>query len=160
VKKIRAAVPHGSSESLDAAVRANVAARVKKIQSSAPVLAPLVRDGKLKVAGAYHSLDTGAVVLTKPSFRSPAKTAARSPPRFLRDDLPATVSRLWKPKQSGLGADRRDGKPPVGDDGAQRRRDDLADRLLDGVRDEADAVAPELEQVSHRRARIEVVLDD
>jgi carbonic anhydrase len=67
VKKIRVAIPRASAgDSLEEAVRANVAASVKQVQSSTPVLAPLVKQAKVKVVGAYYSLDTGAVVLTKP----------------------------------------------------------------------------------------------
>ncbi|MEW6386924.1 MAG: carbonic anhydrase [Thermodesulfobacteriota bacterium] len=46
---------------LDNAIRANVALVVAKLQSSAPILATAVREGKVKVVGAYYDLDTGKV---------------------------------------------------------------------------------------------------
>jgi carbonic anhydrase len=46
---------------LDNAVRANVRRTVGDLKSSYPVLAILVREGKLKIMGAYYNLDTGKV---------------------------------------------------------------------------------------------------
>ena len=43
------------------AVKANVEMVVKQLRTSAPVLAELVAQGKLKVVGAIYSLDTGKV---------------------------------------------------------------------------------------------------
>ena len=46
---------------IDNAVRINVENVVRQIRGSAPVLAPLVDRGALKVVGAVYSLDTGKV---------------------------------------------------------------------------------------------------
>jgi carbonic anhydrase len=66
VRRIRAAIEHarkGPGDALDKAVRANVSASVRDVQSSTPVLAPLVGKGRVKVVGARYDLDTGAVEL-------------------------------------------------------------------------------------------------
>jgi carbonic anhydrase len=66
VRRIRAAIEHarkGPGDALDSAVRANVSASVHDVQSSTPVLAPLVGKGRVKVVGARYDLDTGAVEL-------------------------------------------------------------------------------------------------
>ncbi|MGZ3439506.1 MAG: carbonic anhydrase [Polyangia bacterium] len=66
VRRIRAAIQHarkGPGDALDNAVRANVSASVHDVQSSTPVLAPLVDKGRVKVVGARYDLDTGAVEL-------------------------------------------------------------------------------------------------
>ncbi|MGZ3428686.1 MAG: carbonic anhydrase [Polyangia bacterium] len=66
VRRIRAAIEHarkGPGDALDNAVRANVSASVHDVQSSTPVLAPLVDKGRVKVVGARYDLDTGAVEL-------------------------------------------------------------------------------------------------
>ena len=66
VRRIRAAIeaaPKQPGDALDNAVRANVAASVREVQASTPVLAPLVQKGRLKVVGARYDLDTGAVEL-------------------------------------------------------------------------------------------------
>jgi len=67
VGKIRAAIGAGlkptGADALDHAVRANIAASVRDIVTSAPVLAPLVKSGRVKVVGARYDLDSGAVEL-------------------------------------------------------------------------------------------------
>lgn len=67
VTRIRAALAAApkatGGDPVDHAVSANVAASVKQVQASEPVLAPLVRSGKVKVVGARYDLDTGAVQL-------------------------------------------------------------------------------------------------
>jgi carbonic anhydrase len=72
VRKIRAAIEGARTQPdpIDAAVRANVAASVKQLQSSTPVLAPLVQQGRVKVVGARYDLDTGAVEMTTPAART------------------------------------------------------------------------------------------
>jgi carbonic anhydrase len=64
VKRIRPAIAGARTkpgDALDNAVRANVAASVHDVQTSTPVLAPLVAKGKVKVVGARYDLDTGVV---------------------------------------------------------------------------------------------------
>lgn len=64
VDRIRSAIALARKQPgdvVDNAVRANVAASVKQVQSSQPVLAPMIRNGKVKVVGARYDLDTGAV---------------------------------------------------------------------------------------------------
>lgn len=66
VSRIRRAIaraPKPDGDPVEAAVRANVAASVKEVLSSRPVIAPLVQEGKVKVIGARYDLDTGAVEL-------------------------------------------------------------------------------------------------
>jgi carbonic anhydrase len=66
VRRIRAGLEHahkGTGDAVDNAVRANVAASVHDVQSSTPVLAPLVTKGRVKVVGARYDLDSGAVEL-------------------------------------------------------------------------------------------------
>jgi carbonic anhydrase len=46
---------------LDNAIRANIRRTVQQLKDSKPILADLVRSGKLTVAGAEYSLDTGKV---------------------------------------------------------------------------------------------------
>jgi carbonic anhydrase len=46
---------------LENAVTDNVAATVAALQTAEPVLAPMVRDGSLRVVGAIYDLDTGQV---------------------------------------------------------------------------------------------------
>ncbi|OGP71739.1 MAG: carbonic anhydrase [Deltaproteobacteria bacterium RBG_13_58_19] len=48
---------------LDNAIRANVALVAAKLKGAAPILAPAVQEGKVKVVGAYYDLDTGKVSL-------------------------------------------------------------------------------------------------
>lgn len=62
VRRIRAALA-GKKPPLDEAVRINVAASVRDIAGSAPLLAPAVQQGHVKVVGARYDLDTGAVEL-------------------------------------------------------------------------------------------------
>ncbi len=50
-------------DNLDCAVRGNVNWLMGKIPQSSPLLAPLVKSGKLKVVGAYYDLDSGKVEL-------------------------------------------------------------------------------------------------
>ena len=46
---------------LDNVVRANIRRVVGELKSSPPILAILVREGKLKIIGAHYDLDTGKV---------------------------------------------------------------------------------------------------
>ena len=62
VRRIRAALA-GKKAPLDEAVRINVAASVRDIAGSTPVLAPAVQKGRVKVVGARYDLDSGAVEL-------------------------------------------------------------------------------------------------
>jgi carbonic anhydrase len=48
---------------LEAAIKENVRQTVSRLQSSQPILAPLVQSGKLKVVGAEYALHTGRVDL-------------------------------------------------------------------------------------------------
>ena len=52
-------------DALDNAVRANVAASVKQVQSSKPLLLPMVQKGDIKVVGGRYDLDTGAVEILR-----------------------------------------------------------------------------------------------
>jgi len=68
VRKIRSAIGTGhkaaaAADAVEHAVRANIAASVRDIVTSAPVLAPLVKSGRVKVVGARYDLDTGAIEL-------------------------------------------------------------------------------------------------
>jgi len=68
VSRIRAAIAgmrKPSGDALDDAVRANVAASVDDVRSSQPVLAPMIRSGKVEVVGARYDLDTGAVEILR-----------------------------------------------------------------------------------------------
>ncbi len=47
---------------LENACKANILVQVEKLQSS-PVLAELIKEGKLKIVGGYYDLDTGRVSL-------------------------------------------------------------------------------------------------
>jgi carbonic anhydrase len=47
--------------SLDAAIKQNVLANVAKLQTSSPVIAPLVKENKIRVVGAIYDLGTGLV---------------------------------------------------------------------------------------------------
>jgi len=49
---------------LDAAVRLNVQKVVGELASSEPILAHESKEGRIRVVGAYYSLDTGAVTVT------------------------------------------------------------------------------------------------
>ncbi len=57
VAKIRAS----EAGRADLVAKENVRMTVKSLQSCGPILAELVRQGKLEVAGAFYDLDTGAV---------------------------------------------------------------------------------------------------
>ncbi len=46
---------------VDNAIRANIDIVTKQVKSSTPVIAKLVRTGKVKVVGAYYDIDTGLV---------------------------------------------------------------------------------------------------
>lgn len=48
---------------LDNAIRKNVELGVERLKSLEPILAPRVKDGKLKVVGAVYTLQTGEVKL-------------------------------------------------------------------------------------------------
>lgn len=48
-------------DALDNAVRTNVRLTVNRLKESQPVLAEMVKEGKLQVVGAYYDLDTGLV---------------------------------------------------------------------------------------------------
>ena len=50
-----------SGDKVDNAVRANVKRVVEQLKSSNPILAELVKEGKLKIVGARYDLDTGLV---------------------------------------------------------------------------------------------------
>jgi carbonic anhydrase len=68
VRRIRAAIAEAGSkpgDALDNAVRANVAASVREVRTSTPVLAPMVQKGRVKVVGARYDLETGAVELVR-----------------------------------------------------------------------------------------------
>lgn len=49
-------------DKLDCAVLGNVESVIHKIENSQPILAPLVKSGKLKVVGAYYDFETGQVL--------------------------------------------------------------------------------------------------
>jgi carbonic anhydrase len=49
-------------DQLENACKANVLLQVEKLESS-PVLAGLIKEGKLKIAGGYYDLDTGRVTM-------------------------------------------------------------------------------------------------
>lgn len=48
---------------LDNAVKAHTALVVKQLQTAAPILAPVVRESRLRIVGAHHDLDSGVVEL-------------------------------------------------------------------------------------------------
>jgi carbonic anhydrase len=56
---------HTTGDVMDHAVRANVEILVKRLKS-APVLTEAVRQGALKIIGAYYSLETGKVEIIVP----------------------------------------------------------------------------------------------
>jgi carbonic anhydrase len=69
VDAIKPAISSASSEpgdTLDNAIRDNVRAVVARLRSSEPVLAPMVRDGSLRVVGAVYDLDTGVAQIVDP----------------------------------------------------------------------------------------------
>ena len=66
VKAIAPAVKKAKSQPgdlLENAIRENVAMVVDQLRSSSPLLAHLVKDGILKIIGAYYRLDDGKVTL-------------------------------------------------------------------------------------------------
>ena len=66
VRRIRAGIGAARKQPgnlVDNAVRANVAASVRDVQTSTPLLAPLVQKGRVKVVGARYDLDSGTVEL-------------------------------------------------------------------------------------------------
>jgi carbonic anhydrase len=50
-------------EALDQAVRINVAMVVRRLRTSAPILAPLVEEGSIMILGAHYDLSSGVVEL-------------------------------------------------------------------------------------------------
>jgi len=52
-------------DALENAIRENVEIGVERLRELQPILAPRVKDGKLKVVGAVYDLGTGAVTLVK-----------------------------------------------------------------------------------------------
>jgi carbonic anhydrase len=66
VKAIAPAVKKAKNQPgdlLENAIRENVAMVVDQLRSSSPLLAHLVKDGILKIIGAYYRLDDGKVTL-------------------------------------------------------------------------------------------------
>jgi carbonic anhydrase len=64
VSAIRPAIDEARSQGgdlLDHAIRANVARMVNQLKETEPILAGRVRDGELKIVGAYYHLETGRV---------------------------------------------------------------------------------------------------
>jgi carbonic anhydrase len=64
IKAIQPAVEKSNGkegDALDNAVRENVREEVAQLKASEPVLAGLVKDGKIKIVGARYDLDTGKV---------------------------------------------------------------------------------------------------
>lgn len=64
VKAIIPAVKKAKGEKgdlIDNAIRANIGIVTKQVKSSTPVIAKLVRTGKVKVVGAHYDIDTGLV---------------------------------------------------------------------------------------------------
>ena len=51
----------GPGEVLDQAVRINVAMAVRQLRAAAPILAPLVEDGSIRILGAHYDLASGVV---------------------------------------------------------------------------------------------------
>lgn len=69
IRPFIAAAPSEPGDPLDNAVRDNVRAVAAKLRSSEPVLAPMVRDGSLRVVGAVYDLDSGIAVLVDPEAK-------------------------------------------------------------------------------------------
>jgi carbonic anhydrase len=66
VEKIRPAVKASAGmpgDPVDNAIRENVRQVTEKLRESAPILAELVHEGKVKVVGAYYHLESGKVEL-------------------------------------------------------------------------------------------------
>ena len=53
----------GYGEALDQAVRINIAMVVRHLRTAAPILAPLVEEGSIKILGAHYDLASGVVEL-------------------------------------------------------------------------------------------------
>lgn len=65
VKSIGPALPENScqmKDKLDCGILGNIDAVVSQIQASEPILAPLVKSGKLQVVGAYYDFESGKVL--------------------------------------------------------------------------------------------------
>ncbi|WP_198299625.1 carbonic anhydrase [Tumebacillus avium] len=58
---VQAAKKHHPADLVDESVRMNVKLVVDQIQQSQPVLASMIRQGKVKVVGARYDLDSGVV---------------------------------------------------------------------------------------------------
>ncbi len=52
-------------DKLDCAIIGNVEAVVEQVKNSQPILAPMVKDGKVKIVGAYYDFETGKVLIDK-----------------------------------------------------------------------------------------------
>jgi carbonic anhydrase len=64
VEAIKPAVEKAKSQLgflLDNAVKVNISMVVDRLKSSQPILANLIREGRLKIVGAHYDLDTGVV---------------------------------------------------------------------------------------------------
>jgi carbonic anhydrase len=59
---LRPAIDRGGSN-LEATIKANAAFQATTLSQSSPLLAPMVKEGKLKVVAAYYDLATGKVKL-------------------------------------------------------------------------------------------------
>ncbi len=53
----------GPGEALDQVVRINVAMVVRQLRTAAPILAPLVEEGSIKILGSHYDLASGVVEL-------------------------------------------------------------------------------------------------
>jgi len=53
-------------DGVDRAVRANVTLVVNELRADEPLLAPAVRDGQLRIVGAYYNLEDGVVSVIVP----------------------------------------------------------------------------------------------
>lgn len=61
IKPVAAKVKDEKGDRLENAIKANVAVGVERLTGLAPILAPAVKDGKLKIVGATYDLRTGLV---------------------------------------------------------------------------------------------------
>lgn len=76
---------------VDSAVRANVEMVVEQLKTSKPILAELIHEGKLKVAGARYDLDTGVVeLLTGANSKSAASDTAETSHRVTAHPVVST----------------------------------------------------------------------
>lgn len=67
-KSVGPALPENAcsmKDKLDCGILGNVDAVVNQIQNSEPILAPLVKSGKLRVIGAYYDFESGKVILER-----------------------------------------------------------------------------------------------